>query len=416
VGERVNDTLTTTPPARTEDDIRRLDAELSRCGAKEAAQLLTEETDDVAARALSQLHPDVALRILDELSPQHQTRIVAMAPSHVAKQWERNRTYPEGAIGRLMDPALAVFSPDQTVAETIQELRTIVRIAFITYGWVTDADGRLLGVLVFRELLFADPDQPLSEVMLAKPFSLRPELQLLDAMREVLTRHYPVYPVCDDSGRLLGVVRGQTLFEHQAFEISAQAGSMVGVEKEERLSTPWSRSFLMRHPWLQFNLLTAFVAAATVGAFEETIAQIVALAVFLPVLAGQSGNTGCQALAVTLRGMTLGDLRRGDAWPLVLKEAGLGLLNGLGTGVTAGIGMLIFTWMKGHPNGPILALIVFLAMTGSCLASGISGAVVPLALKRLGADPATASSIFLTTATDVASMGMFLGLATLLIL
>ena len=145
--------------------------------------------------------------------------------------------------------------------------------------------------------------------MLRDPFFLRPEPPLVDAMREVVTRHYPVYPVCDADGRLVGMVKGQVMFEQQAFEISAQAGTMVGVEKEERLATPWSRSFRFRHPWLQFNLLTAFLAAAVVGVFEDTIDQIVVLAVFLPVLAGQSGNTGCQALAVTLRGMTLGELR-----------------------------------------------------------------------------------------------------------
>ena len=112
-----------------------------------------------------------------------------------------------------------------------------------------------------------------------------------------------------ESGRLVGMVRGQALFERQAFEISAQAGSMVGVEKEERVGTHWWRSFRLRHPWLQLNLLTAFIAAAVVGVFQDTIDRIVVLAAFLPVLAGQSGNTGCQALAVTLRGMTLGELR-----------------------------------------------------------------------------------------------------------
>ena len=193
----------------------------------------------------------------------------------------------------------------------------------------TDPGGRLIGVLVFRDLLFANPDQPLAEIMVRDPFALRPETPVIEALRQVLRRHYPVYPVCDEQGRLLGIVRGQTLFEQQAFEISAQAGTMVGVEKEERLSTPWRRSLRSRHPWLQLNLLTAFVAAAVVGCFQNTIDKIVVLAVFLPVLAGQSGNTGCQALAVTLRGMTLGELDAGGARALVFKEAWLGFLNGV---------------------------------------------------------------------------------------
>jgi magnesium transporter len=191
---------------------------------------------------------------------------------------------------------------------------------------------------------------------------------------------------------------------------------MVGVGKEERLLTPWPRSLLFRHPWLQLNLLTAFVAAAVVGLFQSTLDQMVILALFLPVLAGQSGNTGCQALAVTLRGMTLGELELGTERALVAKEALLGLCNGALVGLTAGAGMYFVATMQSNPNALALAAIVALAMIGSCVVSGISGALIPLGLRRIGADPATASSIFLTTATDVASMGLFLGLATLLLL
>jgi len=210
-------------------------------------------------------------------------------------------------------------------------------------------------------------------------------------------------------------VRGQSMFEEQAYEISAQAGRMVGVDKEERLTTPWARSLRFRHPWLQLNLLTAFIAAAVVGLFQDTIDRIVILAAFLPVLAGQSGNTGCQALAVALRGMTLGELQPGTERALVLKEGFLGLLNGTMVGLTAALGMYVAARAQSNPAALILAVIVFCAMIGSCVVSGIAGALIPLTLRRLGADPATASSIFLTTATDVASMGLFLTLATLLV-
>jgi magnesium transporter len=191
---------------------------------------------------------------------------------------------------------------------------------------------------------------------------------------------------------------------------------MVGVEKEERLSTPWPTSLKYRHPWLQLNLLTAFIAAGVVGAFQKTLDDLVILAVFLPVLAGQSGNTGCQALAVALRGMTLGELKPGRERALVFKEGLLGLLNGTFVGITAGIGMFGVATAQHNPKALILAFVVVMAMIGSCVVSGLSGALIPLTLKKLGADPATASSIFLTTATDVASMGLFLSLATLLVL
>jgi len=385
-------------------------------GAHEAHQLLETEPDETIACVMGEVNPARALRILDLFPTERRAQILALAPADHGKQLALNESYPEGTIGRLMDPPVAMFPPDQTVGATIEQLREIVRHAFVTYGYVVDLEGRLLGVLVFRELMFAERDQKLSDIMLRDPFSLHPDTPVLDAMRDVVKLHFPAYPVTNAAGRLVGIVRGQTLFEHQAFEISAQAGAMVGVEKEERLSTPWQRSLKFRHPWLQFNLLTAFIAAAVVGFFEHTIEEIVVLAVFLPVLAGQSGNTGCQALAVTLRGMTLGELKPSDAGRLVAKEAWLGFLNGAGVGVSAAIGMLFFTLSKGDPNAWILALVTSLAMVGSCVASGISGALVPMTLRRLGFDPATASSIFLTTATDVASMGLFLSLATWLIL
>jgi len=251
--------------------------------------------------------------------------------------------------------------------------------------------------------------------MLREVFVFRPGMSVSEAMKLSLTRHYPVYPVCDEQNKLLGLVRGQAIFETEAFEISAQAGSMVGVDKEERISTPMVRSFMFRHPWLQLNLLTAFLAGGVVALFQGTIDQLVILAVFLPVLAGQSGNTGCQALAVTLRGITLGEIKNGDSRKLVAKEGLLGAMNGAPVGMVSGIAMYVIASAQHSPHALVLALVVFLAMVGACTVSGISGALVPLTLKRFGTDPATASSIFLTTATDVVSMGLLLGLATLLV-
>jgi magnesium transporter len=241
-------------------------------------------------------------------------------------------------------------------------------------------------------------------------------MPLVDAMREVVTRHYPVYPVCEEDGRLVGQVRGQVLFEQQAFEISAQAGAMVGVEKEERLATPLWRAFRYRNPWLLVNLLTVFVAAAVVGYFEDTINRVVVLAMFLPVLGGQSGNLGCQSLAVMLRGMTLGELRGLGVAKIVSKEALLGLLNGLVTGALAGAAMYWVVARGGGDDALLLGFITLFAMSVSCMVAGLSGSLIPVILKRLGADPATASSIFLTTMTDVVSMGSFLGLVTWLVL
>lgn len=343
-------------------------------------------------------------------------RAAGSAGADSGRNWSIGEQYPEESVGRVMEAPIGVFMPDTTVGEAREVLRDLVTRAFITYAFVVDDGQRLVGVITMRDLLFSGEHALLGDVMLREPFSLTAHMPLMDAMRAVLHRHFPVYPVCDEGGRLLGLIRGPALFEAQAIELSAQPGSMVGVEKEERFSTPWPTSLKYRHPWLQLNLFTAFIAAAVVGVFEGTIDQVVVLAVFLPVLAGQSGNTGCQALAVTLRALTLGELEQGAARGLVAKEGLLGLLNGALVGVTAGLGMYVYATLQGRPDALMLALVVVLAMTISCVVSGVAGALVPLGLKRLGADPATASSIFLTTATDVASMGLFLTLATLLVL
>jgi magnesium transporter len=338
-----------------------------------------------------------------------------VVPPEISLQWQRNQTYAEASIGRLMEPAYAVFHPGMTVAQTVERLRVLLKVAFITYGYVVDEAGKLRGLITMRDLLFAQNDDRLESLMLRNVFTLRPETQLNEAMKLVLDRHYPVYPVCDADGVLLGLVRGQAMFEEQAFEITAQVGSLVGVDKEERLATPLKQSFKFRHPWLQLNLVTAFVAGAVVAIFQDTVDRLVILAVFLPILAGQSGNTGCQALAVTLRGMTLGELKGGREKMLVTKEAWLGFYNGALTGLVAATGMLIMAVYQGNPNAIVLAIVVWMALVGACVISGICGALIPITLKRFGLDPATASSIFLTTATDVVSMGMLLGLAALLV-
>jgi magnesium transporter len=394
---------------RLSERIRELDSQV-------AMEKLEELSDAEIARTLTELGPGHAIDILSRFSPARRGRIAAATLSGEGEQWLKDWHYPEGSVGRLVETTPAVFTPDTSAQAVVEAMRERVKNQLITYIFVVDDERRLVGVVTFRELLYAPPLAMLADVMVREPFSLQPQTSTVDAMREVVTRHFPVYPVCDQDGRLIGQVRGQVLFEQQAFEISAQAGSMVGVEKEERTSTPWTRALRFRHPWLQLNLLTAFVAAAVVGMFQSTINQIVLLAVFLPVLSGQCSNTGCQALAVTLRGMTLNEIRAGRANGLILKEAWLGFLNGALVGVVAAGAMFVIARLQHNAHTMLLALITFIAMTLSSVASGIAGTTVPLVLKRFGADPAMASSIFLTTATDVVSMGIFLGLAQWLLL
>jgi magnesium transporter len=403
-------------PDNSDSYLRILVARVHEMKEDDAVNLLLPESDEFIARVLRFVVPNHVRDILHKFPEDRMDNILAAASPESRRQWARLEQYAETSVGSLMEVPLGVLPSGITIRAAVEKLRRLVKKAFITYGFVVDDQERLLGVVTMRELLFGNPEATIESIMLKKPFSLLPETEVVEAMKQVLHHHFPVYPVCMASGVLVGLVRGQTLFEKQAIELSAQPGSMVGVEKEEHLSTPLLKSLKFRHPWLQLNLLTAFVAATVVGIFQGTIDKLVVLAVFLPVLAGQSGNTGCQALAIALRGLTLGEFKSGKERRVIAKEGLLGLLNGSFVGVTAGIAMYIVAFLQNNPDALLLALVVILAMIFSCIISGIAGVLVPLALRKFGADPVTASSIFLTTATDVASMGIFLWLATWLVL
>ncbi len=387
-----------------EPDLRELDS-------RSIAAHLRDGSDAAIASALQHLPAEQAHKVLERFEPERRAAINRADAEH---DLLIGYAYGENTVGRLMESAPAIFPPEATVGETIDALRVIIQKRMVIYIFVADAAGMLRGVVAFRELVFGAREQALSEVMVRNPFFLTPQMPLVDAMHEVVTRHYPIYPVCEADGRLLGLVKGAALFEQQAFEISAQAGAMVGVEKEERLATPWPRSFRFRHPWLLVNLLTVAISASVVGVFQDSINRIVVLAIFLPVMSGQCGNLGNQSLAVVLRGVTLGELHKGGTWPMVLKEGWLGFLNGFVTGALAGA---VMYWIALGRHEPALRLAgaIVVAMTVSCTLAGMAGASIPLMLRRFGADPATAAGIFLSTVTDVLSMGLFLGLATMLI-
>lgn len=381
----------------------------------DAAQRLKHEPNEVAAQVLERVNAVFAFKILQRMPQHRREALLPLINRRLGDQWLQNQKYPAGSIGRLMGPPGRTSLPTQTVAECVEELKEIARTSFFTYVYVAESDGRLVGVVTMRDLLLARPEQPLSEVMIREPFHFKAETQVHEAAREVVHLHYPIYPVCDAEMKLIGLVRGYVLFEESAEELASQAGKMVGVEGEERLSTPWALSLKLRHPWLQFNLVLALVGAVVVGMFEDVIAQFVVLAAFLQVFSSQATNTGCQAMAITIRGMTLDEFVAGDLWKLLKKEAWLGMVNGAAVGLTAAGAMALFAGQMGETKVLELAFVTMVAMSACCILSGMAGVVVPHALRKFGADPTTASTIILTTVTDMVSMGSLLIGATLLL-
>jgi magnesium transporter len=394
------------PSAVDSGDIQHLVRAARKRVPLDAAELLMQEKPETIEAVLRALPQDLALRIALEL------------PVNLRPQGdEGDLALPvAGEVSGLTEPARGVLASGSTVQQAIDFLRASEFVSEITYLYVVDTAEKLIGLIVIRDLLLAELSQKVDEIMIARPFALSPTLDIGDAIKAAVRRHYPVYPVVAADGKLLGVVRGWRLAEQQVIEISAQVGRMVGVT-EEQVDTPLWEAFKKRHVWLQVNLLTAFLAGWVVSMFEGTITQIVVLAAFLPILAGQSGNTGCQALAISLRGMTLGNFDQQPRAKVLTKEALLGVMNGLGTGLVAALAMWFYAGSaEGGASPLMLGLTILLAMIGACVSSGVSGVLIPVTLRRLGFDAATASSIFLTTVTDIVGMGLMLLLATTLVL
>nr|MBI3612800.1 magnesium transporter [Nitrospirota bacterium] len=390
--------------------------ELLRREPQEAEHLLSEESPSTIASVLAALPTAKALALLPRFDAALRSAILKAASPEQRERWLYNPRYPKGSVGYLMEPVVATFAPTDTVREVVERLRAMVAQAFVSYGYVVDAQGRLSGVLVMRELLLAAPDQPVGEVMLTHSFFLTPTQLVQQVTPLVHSRHYPEYPVCDDEGRIVGIVRGYALFQAQTLELTAQPGKMVGVDREERVRTnPW-RSLSLRQPWLQINLASSFLAAGVVGFYEDTVTQVVAVAAFLPVMVGQSASTGGQALAVALRGLTLGELDHRRWRALAGKEALVGIANGVLVGLTAGAGIYAYASFHGHAGAGWLAAVMLAAMTISTMVSSVVGAVTPSAMQRLGYDPASAATILVGGVTRIVSIAVFLALTSWVLL
>ncbi len=405
-------------PGEEENGVRArvLLKEIHSRGLHGVAPLLAHESEATIAMLLTHLPDADAAALLPTLKAERRTAILRSVSSSIRNRWLHNPDYPEGTVGYLMEPVVATFKPDTTVHEAIERLRHLVKRAFVTYGYVVDDRNTLTGVLVMRELLLAEATRAVRDLMIESPFSLNAMQSLRDVIPLVHIRHYSEYPVCNDEGHLIGLVRGYALFQEQTRELVAQPGKMVGVVREERLqSSPW-RSLTFRQSWLQVNLLGSFVAAGVIGYYEEAVTQVVAVAAFLPVMVGQSASTGGQALAVALRGLTLGELTL-DRWTtLINKEAVVGMANGALVGLTAALGIYAYTTIHGHAEAVKLSVVMLLAMIFTTTVSSVVGAVTPFLMKRLGFDPATAATILVGGITRIVSIAAFLALTRWIVL
>ena len=369
-------------------------------------RLIDRLSEPTVGRLFSEMDPPLAAERLLALEGEERARWLAVMEPTARKLAENLMAYPLDTAGRLMDPRVTSFRGDMTVADAIERMRGFKRNRALRELFLVDNDGVLSGRLEIQDLALAPGDQPLSQLarpVVAAVLDAAPKEEVVEKIEQ---QRVPALPVVGVNGRLVGVIHQAALLTAVQEDASLDIQTMVGASKDERaLSHTWFAVF-KRLPWLQINLATAFLAAAVVGLFESTIAKFTALAVLLPVVAGQSGNAGAQALAVTMRGLALREISARNLPRVVFKEINVGLLNGIAVAAVCALGVWLWSGSFG------LVVVIAVAMVISMIAAGFSGAAIPIVLNRMGFDPAQSSSIVLTTVTDVVGFFSFLGVAT----
>lgn len=379
---------------------------IERLAPNTAAEVVSQLPSAAAVAIVAAIDPVRALPMLAWMEEPARTALLDASEPGLARELRLMAEYPPETAGRLMDPRAVGLRPRTTVQQALARVRA-VRDRRISDVFLTDEERRLIGRVPLQALAVAMPADVLES--LAVPAVAVRAIDPEDEVVERFTKgRLASLPVVDFEGRLLGVIRHDTLASTAQETVAADMQAMVGASREERALSPVAFAVRKRLPWLEINLVTAFLAAAVVGIFEGTIARFTALAVLLPVVAGQSGNTGAQALAVTMRALAMREIRIGQWRRVIRKEAGVALINGVAVSLTTAAG--VFLWSRSFG----LALVIGISMVLSMIAAGMAGVLVPTMLITFGQDPAQSSSIILTTVTDVVGFASFLGIATLL--
>ncbi len=415
-------------------DLAQLFAELPEKDRASSFSLLAERNSRLAMEALSELGPEVAAALLADRSAEEIVKLTQELPSddaaalidHLPEELSAAvlelmqkkpasadvgelLDYPEKTAGRIMNPKVFALSEDMTAAEAIAALQASRDVEMVFYLYVIDSRRHLVGVVSLRRLLLVPPETPLKRIMTTDLISVRVDINQEEVARLVASYNLLAIPVVDEENKLVGIITVDDVIDVIKDEATEDVYRLAGVASDDRVFTAPTESLRKRLPWLVVNLATAFLAASVVKLFEGTIGVVTSLAVFMPVVAGMGGNAATQTLAVIVRGIALGELTWSNSRKALLKEAAVGLGNGVACGL---VGAALVWLMQGSPW---LGLILGLAMVINMFVAATAGTLIPLALRAMKVDPALASSVFITTLTDVFGFFSFLGLGALFI-
>ena len=383
---------------------------LSELGPEAGAALLAGRSAEEIVKFTQELPSDDVAAIIDNLPEDLSAAVLELmqkkpASADVGELLE----YPEKTAGRIMNPKVFALSEDMTAAEAIAALQASRDVEMVFYLYVIDARRHLVGVVSLRRLLLVPPDTPLKRIMTTDLISARVDTDQEEVARQVASYNLLAIPVVDEENKLAGVITVDDVIDVIKDEATEDVYRLAGLASDDRVFTTPTDSLRKRLPWLIVNLATAFIAASVVKLFEGTITLVTSLAVFMPVVAGMGGNAATQTLAVIVRGIALGELTWGNSRKALIKESLVGLGNGVACGLVGG-GVV---WLM--QGTPWMGVILGLAMIINMFVAAIAGTLIPLSLRALKVDPALASSVFITTLTDVFGFFSFLGLGALFI-
>ena len=379
---------------------------LSELGPEKGAELLARRSAEEIARLTQEIASDDAAALIDHLPEELSAVVLELIRPKPGGGVSELLEYEERTAGRLMNPNVFALAEDLTAGEAITALQNARDVEMVFYLYVVDERRHLVGVVSLRRLLLVPPDTPLKRIMTTDVYSARVDTDQEEVARMVASYNLLAIPAVDAENKLVGVITVDDVIDVIKDEATEDVFRLAGVSKEDGVLTPPQESLRRRLPWLGVNLVTAFMAASVVGLFSNTINKVVALAALMPIVAGMGGNAATQTLAVIVRGLALGELTWSNARQALMKEGLVGLGNGLALGLVAAIGAWI--WQ----GSPVLGGVLALAMIINMFIAATAGTLIPLGLRALKIDPALASSVFITTLTDVFGFFSFLGLAT----
>jgi magnesium transporter len=381
---------------------------VSELGPEAGAALLATRSAEDIARLAQEIPSDDAAALIDYLPEDLSSSVLDLMRPKESGVVENLLEYAEQTAGRIMNPQVFALREELTVGEAITELQTARDVEMVFYLYVVDDRRHLVGVVSLRRLLLVSPETPLKRIMTGDLISARVDMDQEEVARQVASYNLLAIPVVDEENKLAGVITVDDVIDVIKDEATEDIYRLAGVAGDERVFTSPIESLRKRLPWLGINLVTAFVASFVVLLFEPTIALFPVLAVFMPIVAGMGGNAATQTLTVIVRGIALGELTWGNSRKALLKEMRVGLGNGLVLGLVSALAV----WaLRGNP---VLGLVLGLAMVINMFVAATAGTLVPLGLRAANVDPALASSVFITTLTDMFGFFVFLGLATLL--